>query len=573
MTRALRRAGTLLLLAVAAWHGGRAAWIAGKARLAQHLVRDAWGKTLAGAGDAPPWPWADTHPVARLIVPGRGVDVFVLAGASGRTMAFGPGHLSGTPRPGEPGNSVVSGHRDTHFAFLRRLRDGDAIVVERRDGRRRRYVVDGARVVDHRETWVAPRRGGHAAHPRDLLPVRRPAARRPAAVRGDRAPGRGAGRPGRELYGPFPSPHPARRVPHGGGLMERNCPRRRALSMIGLAAAGAACGKGGSGVQTADPVGPTPAYARFTDELHDLLTGSPIASGRIVFSDHPPIEVRDGRYTVSESHQLEVGTVHPNVRIEASGCVPRRTSVVVQADGLRVDLGYKRAPLDLISDEGLYEQWLETRQGRILERWDPALYRGAILYDRQLFRYDGTKPVLYATDYDTHPSFVPSVQEIAGAEIAAMTGGALRDGVRLASQLPRSEWPMVPDARGWLLFYTLLGYFDRQSFSILSAPLRGRFRHRARGNPVPAAGPCDEPGGDPREDTRGDRRLQERLRSAHARVARGGLRHDPVPPEDRPARHRRSGRPGLTPERLRAGRDGGSRAGSSLARSARHPPR
>ena len=154
MTRALRRAGTLLLLGVAVWNGGRAVWIAGKARLAQHLVRDAWGKTLAGAGDAPPWPWADTHPVARLLVPGRGVDVFVLAGASGRTMAFGPGHLSGTPRPGEPGNSVVSGHRDTHFAFLRSLRDGDAIVVERRDGRRRRYVVDGARVVDHRETWV-----------------------------------------------------------------------------------------------------------------------------------------------------------------------------------------------------------------------------------------------------------------------------------------------------------------------------------------------------------------------------------------------------------------------------------
>jgi sortase A len=155
VTPALRRAGTLVLLAVAAWHGGRAAWIAGKARLAQHLVRDAWGKTLAGAGEARPWPWADTHPVARLVVPGRGVDVFVLAGASGRTMAFGPGHLSGTPRPGEPGNSVVSGHRDTHFAFLRRLRDGDAILVERRDGRRRRYVVDGARVVDHRETWVA----------------------------------------------------------------------------------------------------------------------------------------------------------------------------------------------------------------------------------------------------------------------------------------------------------------------------------------------------------------------------------------------------------------------------------
>ena len=154
MTGGLARAGTLLLIAVAGWHGGRAAWIAGKARLAQHLVRDAWGKTLAGGGHALPWPGAATYPVARLLVPGGGVDVIVLAGASGRPMAFGPGHLSGTPRPGEAGNSVVSGHRDTHFAFLRHLRAGDEIVVERRDGRHRRYVVEGSRIVDRRETGV-----------------------------------------------------------------------------------------------------------------------------------------------------------------------------------------------------------------------------------------------------------------------------------------------------------------------------------------------------------------------------------------------------------------------------------
>jgi sortase A len=151
----LRRAALVLLLAAAAWHGGRAAWIEAKAHLAQHLVRRAWQRTRSGAGDASPWPWADTRPVARLLAPSRGVDLFVLAGASGRTMAFGPGHLSGTPLPGEAGNSVVSGHRDTHFAFLRRLRRGDALVVERPDGQRRRYTVSDTRVVDRRDTWVA----------------------------------------------------------------------------------------------------------------------------------------------------------------------------------------------------------------------------------------------------------------------------------------------------------------------------------------------------------------------------------------------------------------------------------
>jgi sortase A len=152
--RRLRRAGLLLLLALAAGHGARAAWIEAKARLAQHLVRAAWERAQQGASDARPWPWADTRPVARLVVPGQRVDLFVLAGSSGRTMAFGPGHVSGTARPGEPGNSVVSGHRDTHFAFLRRLREGDEILVERPDGRWVRYAVRAARVVDRRDTRV-----------------------------------------------------------------------------------------------------------------------------------------------------------------------------------------------------------------------------------------------------------------------------------------------------------------------------------------------------------------------------------------------------------------------------------
>jgi sortase A len=149
----------LVLLGVAGWSGARALWIEAKARLAQVLVRRAWSAVLAGGGEVRPWPWADTFPVARLSVPVHGVDLFVLAGASGRTLAFGPGHVTGTALPGEPGNSVISGHRDTHFAFLRQLVPGDRLTVERRDGKLRTYTVTGARVVDQgrgelmSETW------------------------------------------------------------------------------------------------------------------------------------------------------------------------------------------------------------------------------------------------------------------------------------------------------------------------------------------------------------------------------------------------------------------------------------
>jgi sortase A len=151
VSRWARRAALAVLLGLGTWHGAQGLYIEAKAHVAQRLVLRAWRAARAGARHARPWPWADTEPVARLRAPGQDVDLVVLAGASGRTLAFGPGHLSGTPLPGEDGNAVLSGHRDTHFAFLRRLRPGDELAVERRDGALRRYVVTGAEVVDRSE--------------------------------------------------------------------------------------------------------------------------------------------------------------------------------------------------------------------------------------------------------------------------------------------------------------------------------------------------------------------------------------------------------------------------------------
>jgi sortase A len=137
-----------VLAGLALWQGAGAVWIEAKAQLAQRLVARSWRRARVGAADARPWPWADTYPLARLMIPARHIDVYVLAGASGRTLAFGPGHLTGSALPGRPGNAVISGHRDTHFAFLRQLRVGDEIWIERPDGGRRRYLIGETRVVE-----------------------------------------------------------------------------------------------------------------------------------------------------------------------------------------------------------------------------------------------------------------------------------------------------------------------------------------------------------------------------------------------------------------------------------------
>jgi sortase A len=156
----VRIALAALLVMIGAWQAGHGAWIQAKAWLAQGLIGHAWSRTLAGEPRAKPWPWADTWPVARLSLPRLGVERYVLAGSHGATLAFGPGHASETPLPGNAGNSVIGGHRDTHLAFLAEVLPGDEVIVERRDGVQLRYRVSAAEIVDRRDTWIAGQRDG-----------------------------------------------------------------------------------------------------------------------------------------------------------------------------------------------------------------------------------------------------------------------------------------------------------------------------------------------------------------------------------------------------------------------------
>ena len=142
------------LVALGVWQLGQGVWIYAKALLAQHLLQRAWVRTLAGEAEVTPWPWADTWPVARLRVPAHDADLIVLDGVSGRTLAFAPGLASGGARPGALGTAIVSGHRDTHFRFLQRVRAGDEIVVETPGQPPARFVVRATAVVDGRTALI-----------------------------------------------------------------------------------------------------------------------------------------------------------------------------------------------------------------------------------------------------------------------------------------------------------------------------------------------------------------------------------------------------------------------------------
>jgi len=125
-----------------------ALWIPVKAELAQHLLERSWLRTLEGEPDAKPWPWADTRAVAILEVPRLGLREIVLEGSSGRNLAFGP-TLVNTTQLDRSSDRILSGHRDTHFSFLKELQTGDLLrlrtVREIRD-----YRVSWQEAVDSR---------------------------------------------------------------------------------------------------------------------------------------------------------------------------------------------------------------------------------------------------------------------------------------------------------------------------------------------------------------------------------------------------------------------------------------
>jgi sortase A len=140
---------------------GQGAYIHAKAMVAQVLLERAFAKTIATGRETKPWSWADTWPVARIEVKRLHASAIALAGSSGQALAFGPGHVEGTPDAGERGVAVYSAHRDTHFAFLKNVSVGDAIGVTRSDGKHFQYRVDATSVVRFDASGIDPLADGH----------------------------------------------------------------------------------------------------------------------------------------------------------------------------------------------------------------------------------------------------------------------------------------------------------------------------------------------------------------------------------------------------------------------------
>lgn len=153
--RTWRKRFALLLMVLAIWLLGESAYMAAKAQLAQYLLDESWRRHLQDGQPHRPWPWADTAPIARLVFPQQDKKLVVLAGASGRNLAFGPAHMSASVPPGKTGVSVIGGHRDTHFAFLRDVELGEQFLLQSRDGGLQWYEIVQIQVTDVRDSEIS----------------------------------------------------------------------------------------------------------------------------------------------------------------------------------------------------------------------------------------------------------------------------------------------------------------------------------------------------------------------------------------------------------------------------------
>lgn len=108
--------------------------------------------------EAPPF---SSVPYMRLEIPKIGLATFVLQGGAEETLRRAPTHIPFTAMPGQTGNVVISGHRQTYTAPFRRLGElsrGDHIRVTTPIGRFEYEVVFVSLVTTSRLRYILPTR-------------------------------------------------------------------------------------------------------------------------------------------------------------------------------------------------------------------------------------------------------------------------------------------------------------------------------------------------------------------------------------------------------------------------------
>lgn len=100
---------------------------------------------IAEKGLYPVYP-LDGDNIGSLTMPALNLKIPIIQGTSAKSLKKGIGHFTQSVLPGENDNCVVSGHRETVFRQLGRLKLGDQLIVQTSAGTFT-YKVNGLRIV------------------------------------------------------------------------------------------------------------------------------------------------------------------------------------------------------------------------------------------------------------------------------------------------------------------------------------------------------------------------------------------------------------------------------------------
>jgi sortase A len=93
------------------------------------------------------YPLREGSPLSKIEIPRLGLSAVVVEGIRNRDLRLAVGHVPGTALPGDAGNIVIAGHRDTFFRKLGQIHGRDRITLTTRHGSVE-YSVESIVVVE-----------------------------------------------------------------------------------------------------------------------------------------------------------------------------------------------------------------------------------------------------------------------------------------------------------------------------------------------------------------------------------------------------------------------------------------
>jgi sortase A len=144
------RATQCVLLAAGVFGLGYAGYVVADAHTYQAIEQSKFEDVRANEDRHPV---VDGSAIGEMEIPRLALKVIFVQSDSPRILRRGVGHIAETALPGEEGNVVLTGHRDSFFRPLRNIRQGDAITLKTLDGDFQ-YQVESTAVVPPNDIQV-----------------------------------------------------------------------------------------------------------------------------------------------------------------------------------------------------------------------------------------------------------------------------------------------------------------------------------------------------------------------------------------------------------------------------------